>query len=177
MAVEETAPPPSIDGSPIVGIRSRDEQSVVVTLEDGRTSTIPSDNPLAELLAGIPAAEPTSAEINGERDRRIATMTFAERTYQTDPESQRNIIAMGANAKFALIMGAPVGSLRWASPDADFAWIDADNNLVPMDAQTMSSFADAASRHVMVLIMAGRALKDQSPIPADFRSDIHWPSG
>jgi hypothetical protein len=131
---------------------------------------------LAGLLTEIPDAEPSPAEIDRERNRRIETMSFGGNTFQSDPESQRNIIAMGANAKFAVLLGSPVGNLRWANPDTDFAWIDLDNNLVPMDAQTMASFADAATRHVMGMIMAGRALKDQSPRAIDFKDDLHWPA-
>ena len=45
-----------------------------------------------------------------------------------------------------------------------------------MDAQTCLAFGTAAASWKAKLIYAGRALKDMSPIPADFAADSHWPA-
>src|SRR5690606_3160953 len=119
---------------------------------------------------------PTAADVDAERDRRIATgFVFGGMAYQCDPRSQQNIIAKGAQAKFAVLAGAQEGDLRWADPSTDFGWIATDNSLTPMDAQTMSAFADAADLWVSSHIFAGRAIKDMDPIPADYTSDSYWP--
>lgn len=63
---------------------------------------------------------------------------------------------------------------RWHGGDTDFTWIAEDNSLVPMDAQTMFAFGQAAMAHKQALIFAARALKDMPEIPEDFRDDKYW---
>lgn len=67
-----------------------------------------------------------------------------------------------------------VGDLRWHGGDGDFAWIAEDNTLVPMDAQTMFAFGQAAMAHKQAMIFAARELKDRDEIPADFSDDDYW---
>jgi hypothetical protein len=64
---------------------------------------------------------------------------------------QQRIVAAGTRAKFALLLGSP-----W--PD-QFAWIMADNTLLPLDAVGMSAMADAAAAHVTSLMLTARAHK------------------
>jgi hypothetical protein len=120
---------------------------------------------------------PTAADVDAERDRRIADgFTFSGTAFQCDTRSQQNIIAKGAQAKFAVLAGAVADDLRWANPAADFGWIATDNSVVPMDAPTTAAFADAADLWVTAHIMAARALKDADPIPADYATDeAYWP--
>lgn len=134
-----------------------------------------SDIDLNKQVPIIPT--PTSADVNAERDRRTATLfAFGGVAYQCDDRSQQNITAKGAQAKFAVIGGAHANDLRWANPNADFGWIATDNSVTPMDAQTMSAFADAADLWVTSHIMAGLALKQMDPIPLDFDADTRWPA-
>lgn len=118
---------------------------------------------------------PGPADVDAERDRRIAeTFAFSGKSFQLDPASQGRITAMGADARFAVLGGAQPGDLRWADPDTDFAWIAADNTVLPMDAQTMVEFSSAAKLWVMTHTFIGRAIKNLDPIPADFADDIYW---
>jgi hypothetical protein len=50
-----------------------------------------------------------------------------------------------------------------------------DNTPTVMDAQTMLAFAQAAASWKREHIYAGRAIKDLSPIPADYAADGRWP--
>lgn len=130
---------------------------------------------------GTPAVEvPTIApgEVDAECDRRTQTMfVFAGVAYQLTERALTRITALGADARFAALAGAAPGNLRWADPDNDFGWIATDNSVTPMDAQTMAAFADAAKVWVSRNTFAARALKDMTPIPADFNADTHWPAG
>lgn len=124
----------------------------------------------------VAADEARRAAVQVERDRRIANnFTFNGVAYQIDPDSQRYITAKGAQAKFAVAAGAQPGDFRWATPDQDFGWIATDNSITPMDAQTMSAFADAAGLWVTAHIMKGHAIKAMSPLPADITADELWP--
>lgn len=133
----------------------------------------PDPEPAPDLTA------PTNANVDRERDRRVAgTFAFDGVAFQLDTRSQQHITAMGADARFAIMAGAQESDLRWADPDHDFAWIATDNSLVPMDAQTMAAFSDAAKVWVSRHIHAARAIKDaieaETP-PADVTNDALWP--
>jgi hypothetical protein len=119
---------------------------------------------------------PTAAMVDAERDRRLNAFAFGGRRYDFDPDSQTNMTGAGTLALAAIISGKQPGDLRWADPDRDFGWIAADNTLVAMDAQTTMAFAQAAAHWKSSHIMIGRALKDATPIPADFANDAHWPA-
>jgi hypothetical protein len=79
-------------------------------------------------------------------------------------------------AFIAILGGAAAGDLRWADPDADFAWITADNSLMPMDAQTAVELGKAWAAYKERLIFAARALKDMAQLPADYTADQYWPA-
>lgn len=123
-----------------------------------------------------PPPPPDAFAVDAERDRRVTrTFTFGGKAFQLDARSQERITAMGADARFAILAGAQPDDLRWADPDADFGWIATDNSILPMDAQTMAAFADAAKLWVARHTFAARALKDANPIPVDFTNDGYWP--
>ncbi|MFV1942747.1 DUF4376 domain-containing protein [Pseudomonas luteola] len=120
--------------------------------------------------------QPTSSEIDAERDRRIDSgIEFNGVMYQTRVGDRENIAGMAQLAFMAIQEGAQEGELRWANPDEDFAWIAEDNSLVPMDAPTVVAFGKEAAARKLQLIKAARALKDMDPIPADYTDDKWWP--
>lgn len=114
--------------------------------------------------------------VNTERDRRLSTYTFGGRSYQFDVESQVNVAGAGTLSLAAIIAGKLANDLRWADPDKDFAWLAADNTVVTMDAQTTLAFAQAAARWKADHIHAARAIKNLSPIPADYAANVRWPT-
>lgn len=126
--------------------------------------------------AGLKSPLVTGEDIDAERDRRVADgFTFAGKAFQTRPEDRENIAGASTAALAAIVNGAQAGDLRWHGGDSDFAWIAADNTLVPMDAQTMFAFGQAAMAHKQAMIFAARALKDMAEIPADIADDQWWP--
>lgn len=120
----------------------------------------------------------TSGDVNGERDRRLRQFVFGGRAYDfcDGRGSDINIAGAGTLALAAIIAGAQPGDLRWADPSADFTWVAADNTLTTMDAQTCLLFAQAAASWKARHIRGARAIKDMSPIPADYGDDARWPS-
>lgn len=124
----------------------------------------------AEMLARARVA------INAERDRRMtSTFAFAGKVFDCDQASLARITGAATLAGFAIAAGAPSGFMRWHEGDADFAWIDADNNLFPMDALTCFAFGQAAANNQSAHIFAAKALKTMDPIPADYTADKWWP--
>lgn len=152
-----------------------DEKRVVfnVTLE----TEIPGYT-IREYVPPEPEPEPiTSNTIDFERDQRIEhNFTFANTAFQLDNISQQRIIAMGADARFAVLGGAQENNYRWADPDNDFGWIATDNSIMLMDAQTMVAFSDAAKLWVSKHIFAARAIKDMDPLPENYKDNMYWPS-
>ena len=129
----------------------------------------------AEAKAAAARAALESA-VDVERDRRIdGGFSFEGRPYQSRPGDRENIAGASTAAFAAMSLGAVAGDLRWHGGDSDFAWIAADNTLVPMDAPTMFAFGQAAMMHKQGLIFAARALKDAEDIPADCSAGIYWP--
>lgn len=123
-----------------------------------------------------PAAQPTAADVDAERDRRIdAGVEFQGVLFQSRAADRENIAGAAQLGFMAVVAGAQAGDLRWSSPDQDFAWIASDNSLVPMDAQTVVAFGKAAAERKQALIFAARQLKDMEPIPADYTDDKWWP--
>ncbi len=132
-----------------------------------------------ELHLNPPPITPTREEvvvlIDQERDRRIdAGLEFQGVQYQSRAADRENIAGAAQLAFMAVVAGARTNDLRWSSPDSYFVWIASNNNLVPMDAQTVVAFGRAAAERKQSLILAGRDLKDMSPIPADFTDDKWW---
>ncbi|APO76116.1 hypothetical protein AM571_CH03322 [Rhizobium etli 8C-3] len=118
---------------------------------------------------------PTSEGVDAERDRRItAGFIFNGFAFQSRPEDRENIMGASTAALAAMVNGAQPGDYRWHGEDSDFRWIDANNVMHPMDAQTVFAFGKAAMSHKQAHIFAARALKDMSPIPADYADDQHW---
>ncbi|MEM7047896.1 MAG: hypothetical protein AAF442_09680, partial [Pseudomonadota bacterium] len=89
------------------------------------------------------------------------------------------ITATGLQAQAAIQAGTgQANNVRWHSGDTDFAWIDADNNLVPMDAPTVLAFARTANQHVRVHAIAARLIKNDilDGQEADIENDPRWPT-
>jgi len=143
-----------------------------------RVTRIASDAELSHVLNHYDLRGPviSADNVNAERDRRIhAGFTFNGTRFQSRLEDQKRIAGAGTLAVMAIVAGAQAGDLRWHGGESDFAWIAEDNSLVTMDAQTVIAFGQAAARHETLHVFAARALKDTSPIPADFAADQHWP--
>lgn len=137
-----------------------------------------------ELIGGQPkwvedlddAPPPAEAEIDSERDRRIAAgFNFGGVSYQSRPEDRENVMGAATAALGAMMQGAQAGDYRWHGGDSDFMWIAADNSTHVMDAQTVYAFGLAAMEHKTAHIFAARAIKDSDPIPFDFTDNGYWP--
>ena len=129
------------------------------------------------VFADAPPKPIARAQVDEERDRRTATQfQFAGKYFQLDEKSIGRITAMGADARFAIAAGAQEGDYLWADPTAQFGFIATDNSVMPMDAQTMAAFANAAKLWVSRHTFAGLTLKGQNPIPVDYADDSHWPA-
>lgn len=123
-----------------------------------------------------PEIAPSASNVDAERDRRIsAGFTFDGVLYQSRPEDRENIMGASTAALAAIINGAGPGNYRWSDPDKDFVWIDQANTPHLMDASTVFAFGKTALAHKQAHIFAGRAIKDMSPIPADYLDDRFWP--
>lgn len=115
--------------------------------------------------------------VDQERDRRIdAGFAFNGVQYQSRATDRENIAGAAQLGFMALVAGAQPGDLRWASADSDFRWIAADNSTVAMDAHTVVDFGRTCAGQKQAQIFAARALKDMTPIPADYTDDKYWPA-
>lgn len=100
-------------------------------------------------------------DVDDERDRRLERgFIFEGYRYQTREKDKSNITGAFIAAQGAISAGAQPGDFFWKNPDKAFQFIDADNNLVPMDAQTVIRFGFAALNHIERVTLAGRNLKD-----------------
>ncbi|MWK57166.1 DUF4376 domain-containing protein [Metapseudomonas otitidis] len=131
----------------------------------------------AEVEAHINPVRPvTSADVDGERDLRLASdVEFQGTLFQSRPIDRERITEAAQLAFMAVASGAKPGDLRWLDPEQDFTWIAADNTLVPMDAPTVVAFAKAMAARTQALVLAGRRLKDMDAIPSDYTDDKWWP--
>lgn len=120
------------------------------------------------LLTTFDFSGPTAEQVNAERDRRLLRFTFEGRGYDfcDGKGSDQNIAGAATLALAAVLTG-----VGW---DENFTWIAADNTTVPMSAQTCLNFGKTAADWKARHIRAARALKDMSPIPADFADDSRW---
>jgi hypothetical protein len=123
---------------------------------------------------------PTSQMVNQERDRRIAAGVPFEvdgklHVFDFDQMGKDNITGAASLAKFAILAGAKTGDYRWTGGKHDFTWITQDNELVRMDAQTVSALGDVSANWTTRHIYAARTLKDMAPIPQDYADDKYWP--
>lgn len=128
------------------------------------------------------ARQPATTKIDAERDRRISSgFEFRGVHYQSrlptpsHPGDWDVFSGKALEAFIAVMGGAQPGDLRWSDPDADFAWIAADNSRVPMDAQTVIELGKVASAHRSRHTFAGSDLKTMDPIPQDYTDDRWWP--
>ena len=165
------------------------EHGSIVAVIDGSEMTVPDDmgNRHRSILAEWEAEEntiepyapppPTSADVDQERDRRIAGgFSFGGKFYQTRPDDRENILGASTAALSAMVAGAQPGDFRWHGADSDFRWIADDNTTTSMDAQTMFSFGQAALAHKQDHIFAARTLKNMAEIPVDYAANNHWPA-
>lgn len=127
-------------------------------------------------LSGLPPVGAiTAADVNRERDRRLAgDFLFNGVLFQRDAVSLQRITGAATQAGFAMLNGSQPGDMRWFNPAADFVWISSNNTLVPMDAQTCYAFGQAASAVETALIFKAKALREMNPIPADYTNDSYW---
>lgn len=118
----------------------------------------------------------TSAAVNAERDRRMgSTFLHNGSIFDCDAPSLARITGAATLAGFAMGAGAAAGNLRWHGGATDFAWIDAANNVVTMDAQATFGFGQAAATNEAAHIFAAKALKDMAALPDDYTADGYWP--
>ena len=118
---------------------------------------------------------PTDAAVNAERNRRFDLgFEFDGVWFDSKAVDRENILGAAQLAFMAIVAGAQPGNLRWHGGTSDFVWIVADNSQMPMDAHTVIAMGKAAAAQKQKLIMVARWLKDQNPIPSDFRSDHYW---
>lgn len=127
-----------------------------------------------EPFAGI---VPTEAEVDRERDRRVAAgFTFNGIVYQSRRQDRENIAGAATAALAAMMINnAQPGDFRWHGGSKDFEWIAADNSTHPLDAQSTFELGQTAMAHKEAHIFAARRLKDMEPIPADYTADQYWP--
>ncbi|WP_238368288.1 DUF4376 domain-containing protein [Mesobacterium pallidum] len=133
---------------------------------------------LSRSAASLATIDPVfAAAVNKERDRRIdAGFTYGANTFDSGPEDRERIMAAAAIARSAIDGGALAADLRWYDAGVDFAWIDASNASVTMDAPTVVAFGAALFDHVFTHINAARALKDTGLGPGETVQDAgHWP--
>lgn len=123
-----------------------------------------------------PSQVVVAADVEREKARRLRLFTFngVQYDFVDDKGSESNIQGAYSLAFSAIIAGAQPGNLRWADPASDFGWIAHDNSIVTMDAPTVIEFGKKAAAHKSALIFRARALKNMSPIPADYTSDQYW---
>lgn len=117
---------------------------------------------------------PTTADIDAERDRRLAVFVFNEVMFDFNDVAKGDIAGAGTLALAAIINGAQPGDMSWADTGSEFSWISGDNSYVFMDAQTTFAFAQAAAKWRARHVFAARRLKDTQPIPANYTEDVWW---
>lgn len=123
-----------------------------------------------------PVRQPTAADVDVERDRRMAAgVEFKGTLFQSRPSDHENIIGAAQLAFMAVAGGTKSSNLRWLDADQDFTWIATDNSLVPMDAPTVVELGKVVIARKQSLIYAGRQLKDMEAIPSDYINDKWWP--
>ena len=121
----------------------------------------------------------TAEQVDAERERRIAEgFVFEGSLFQARAQDLRNINGAATAAGIAFMKGATPFDLRWADPNHDFVWIRADNELVPMDAQTVIAFGKTAMAWVSAMTLAGRTIKDRliAGEDLDITNPGLWPS-
>lgn len=122
----------------------------------------------------LQTASSICAAIDAERDRRInGGVTFGANTYQSRPSDRENVMGAAQLALAHLGAGGDPLSLRWANPDADFVWIAADNQTVPLTAADVVALFQAGVAFKSALTFYARAMKD-AVIAAEDPSSVPW---
>lgn len=160
-----------------VDISEERYQQVIANPEQGKIRSHDDDGLpiLIDRPPYVPTREEMMVHIDSQRDERISSgFEHGERKYRSRAEDRASITENANLAAMAIMNGAQPGELNWLNDDEEFQWIDADNERVPMDAQSMINLARSAATHKNRLVFAARTLKDMSPIPADFADDKYW---
>lgn len=125
---------------------------------------------------GLPSPLISSADVDVERDRRIAGgFVYNSVLYQSRPQDLENVAGASTAALGAIVSGALPGNLRWHGGETDFSWLAANNSATSLDAHQVFAFAQAAMAHKQAHIFAARYIKDMSPIPADYATnETYW---
>lgn len=124
--------------------------------------------PVEETASSICAA------IDRERDKRIDSgFTFRGNTYQSRPSDRENVMGAAQLALAYLGAGGDPSSLRWANPDADFVWIAADNQTLPLTAADVVALFQAGVAFKSALTFYARAMKD-AVIADEDPSSVEW---
>lgn len=150
----------------------------------GLPATLERSLSFATVAASVLLAEfkPRTAKqictaIDQERDRRIDSgFTFGAHTFQSRASDRENVMGAAQLAMAYLGAGGDPSSLRWANPDADFVWIAADNQTVPLSAPDVVALLQTGVAFKSVLTFYARAMKD-AVIAADDPSSVEWREG
>lgn len=120
-----------------------------------------------------PAPEPAGADIDAERERRIALGFTADiGGGETVPVDTRNAV------DFRNLNGLGTGSLSRmvAGNGTTFTFRGSDNVTRDLTPAQMNALAMQALAHVDAHYEAAWALKATSPLPADYADDGYWPA-
>lgn len=151
---------------------------------DGLRMTVPDDmtNRHRQMIAEweeagntIPAyapPPPSGADVNAERERRIAAGTTVNITgYGTIPLQGRDVDQINL---LGLVQAA---SLRVAAGDVTTTTVfrDADNTNHELTPPQIIELWSKGSAWISSVYTASWVIKELSPIPADFSDDARWP--
>ncbi len=146
-----------------------------ITIIDTATGQTVTREATAEEAAEFPAAAaPTPDDVAAERARRIlAGLTITVPGHATpvrltgDQQTRDNLQALAMAAQMRVAAGDTTTPTTWR--DAD----NADHVLTPPQLLALWS---AAAAYVGAVYAASWALKDATPIPADYADNTHWPA-
>lgn len=125
----------------------------------------------------VATADEICRQIDAERDRRIdGGFTFNGTRLQSRPSDRENVMGAAQLALAHLSSGRDQESLRWASPDADFVWITADNGTISLTAPQTVAMFQAGVAFKSALTFYARAMKD-NVIEAEDPSSVDWQGG
>lgn len=146
-----------------------------ITIIDAATGHVTTRDATPEEAAQMPAAAPpTDDDVNAERARRIlAGLTITVPGHPApirltgDEQTERNLQSLAMAAQMRVAEGDTTTPTTWR--DAD----NADHALTPPQLLALWS---AAAAYVSAVYAASWALKDATPIPADYADNTHWPA-
>lgn len=123
-----------------------------------------------EEAAADAAAQPTGDQIDAERDRRIGlplVITLSgPRSFSInmDDSGLRNMNGLATAAVLAKVLGS----------SATTNFIAYDNTEVTLSPDDLIAMGLQVQARISAMTFAGRALKNMTPIPADFAADSYW---